>query len=128
MLIWEDLNVSFTTTKTQQQYSEGSSGFSIKIAKGVYYRLDRNRGFGKSREVLDKLGPGYLIVTNQHIYIGAFRKNLKVPLAKLISVTPFDNEVRIFFEGNDGRPFYAEVDYPQFWANIIANAKNWQKA
>ena len=125
ILIWEDLNISFTTTKTEQQFTGASTGMSIKIAKGVYYRLDSNRGFGKNREVIDKLGPGYLIVTNKNIYVGAFKRNFKVPLAKLLSVTPFDNEVKIFFEGNDGRPIYAEVDDPQFWANIIANASNW---
>lgn len=125
ILIWGADNVEFITTKTERQFVAGSRGFNVRIAKGVYYRVGNSRGHTESKEVLDNLGRGFLVVSNKHIFINATKLNKKIPLSKLISVTPYRGEVEICCEGNRGRSIYAKVPDSQFWANVIVNAKNW---
>lgn len=126
VVVWGANNVEFITTKIERQFVAGSRGFNVRIAKGVYYRVGNSRGHTESREVLDNLGKGFLVVSNKHIFINATKLNKKIPLSKLISVTPYRGEVEICCEGNRGRPIYAEVKDSQFWANVIGNAQNWQ--
>ena len=126
ILIWGANNVEFITTKTERQFVAGSRGFNVRIAKGIYYRVGNSRGHTESKEVLDNLGKGFLVVSNKHIFINATKLNKKIPLSKLISVTPYRGEVEICCEGNRGRPIYVKVPDSQFWANVIGNAQNWQ--
>ena len=126
VVVWGANNVEFITTKTERQFVAGSRGVSVRIAKGVYYRVGNSRGHTESKEVLDNLGKGFLVVSNKHIFINATKLNKKIPLSKLISVTPYRGEVEICCEGNRGRPIYVKVPDSQFWANVIVNAKNWQ--
>lgn len=126
VVVWGANNVEFITTKTERQFVAGSRGVSVRIAKGVYYRVGNSRGHTESKEVLDNLGKGFLVVSNKHIFINATKLNKKIPLSKLISVTPYRGEVEICCEGNRGRPIYVKVPDSQFWANVIGNAQNWQ--
>ena len=66
-LVWLFNNVVYLEDKTRTQYVGRSSGVSIRIAKGVYYRVGAFQGQPISRTERIHVDTGAMAVTSKHI-------------------------------------------------------------
>lgn len=117
-------NVTYYKETITTSYSGTSSGISIKIAKGVYYRTG---AFNSAPIVNSNITPqrkGMLIMTDKSIYFYSLEQSMKYPLDKILAFTPFNDGLGIqlnrsgakteIFSGLNGRTAY----------NIFINIKN----
>lgn len=88
-VIWGFQNVHIRELKKHREYRGGSHGYSIRIVKGVYYRVSGFRGVPVETQSYDSIGFGTLVITNKNLFLVLATRTFKIPLAKLISVTPY---------------------------------------
>ncbi|MDF3821738.1 hypothetical protein P3G55_17670 [Leptospira sp. 96542] len=75
-------------------HSGGSRGVSIRIAKGLTYRVGSYKGGPIKEEVTFKF-PGKLIVTSKRIIFIAAQKGFSIPLSKVTNLEPYDDGIGI---------------------------------
>jgi len=103
-VIWVFKNVDGYEEKTGRRYEGGSSGVSMRICKGVYYRVGTNKGYSVSYQYQNPLGRGIFIVTNKNLYfIGT--KQVKLSISKILSFKPYDDGITLIKDGVTPRPY-----------------------
>lgn len=86
-------------SKTENAGYKGSSnGVSLKLAKGVTYRVGNFRGGPIKHQVTYKY-PGMLVITNKRIVFTGRQKGFAIPLDKLTNIEAF-NDGMGFQEGS----------------------------
>lgn len=70
----------------------GSQGVSIRIAKGVYYRVGAFKGQPVEYSERVFVGSGLFAVTNRHIYLSG-GKSFRIQHDKIVTIEPFTNGV-----------------------------------
>ena len=98
-LIWLINGVGYFTDRIRKQYVGGYQGVSLRIAKGVYYRVG---GFkGHPADTVEKvfLGKGILGFTNKHLYFFNSNTSLRIRYDKIISVSPSSDGFTILKDG-----------------------------
>jgi hypothetical protein len=121
VLIWAWESMSISAVKTTSKFVGRSQGFSIRIAKGLYYRAGAFGGQRVSEQELVSLGAMAVAITSKHIYYGGKR----IKHDKIVTIEPYSDGVIISAESaSDGRfIFYADDTW--FFANALQNARNW---
>jgi hypothetical protein len=91
----------------------GSQGVSLRVMKGVTYRVGGTRGHFTKEEQLVETSQGTLILTNQRLYLhpNGGRKPANIPLSKILSYQCFDDAVTVYKEGRE-KPFVFTVKRP----------------
>ncbi len=84
-------------------YSGGSRGVSIRIMKGVSYRVGAHRGQVIKEEQLIPTSKGALLITNQRLFLhpAAGNKPLSLPLDKIISYNCYETALEVFKDGRE---------------------------
>ena len=90
----------------------GSQGVSIRIMKGVSYRVGSQRGQMTSQSGMVKVADGYLVITNQRIVFSGDRKTVASPLAKLIDFNLYSDALSFSVEGRQ-KPVIAMLARPE---------------
>lgn len=96
-VIWVYRNVTCYEEKSGRKYISGNSGVSMKICKGVYYRIGATKGHSVPYQYNDNLGIGLLIITSKNIIFSGY-KPVKIPINKVISFTTFSDGIELFKE------------------------------
>jgi hypothetical protein len=91
-----------------RNYAGGSRGVSIRIVKGVRYRIGSQRGQMTSQTGMVTVSDGYLVITNQRIVFSGDRKTVSTPLKKLIDFNLFADAVSFSVEGRQ-KPIIASL-------------------
>lgn len=71
------------------RFKGGSRGVSVRIAKGVSYRVGASRGTAVSEREAVAVSGGELVMTNQRIVFLGDRKGFEIPYAKLTHLQAF---------------------------------------
>lgn len=84
-------------------YQGGSNGVSIRVMKGVSYRVGSSRGSVKKVEKLVETSHGNLLLTNKRVFLhpAANCKPVSIPLDKVLAYNCFKNGVEIYKEGRE---------------------------
>ncbi len=125
VVVWSWPRVPVYEHKTKAEFVGGSQGASIRIAKGVYWRVGAVKGTRVEHEVRHPLGVGPLAVTNRHIYYLAGKDSQRIRLDKIVSINPIAGAVIVHREGARSKPLEWAVDDACFLANVLSNAANW---
>lgn len=117
-VLWMYNNIDGYERKTGSKFTAGSSGVSLKICKGVYYRVGASKGQSTPYEYEKELGSGELILTNKAIYfIG--RSQVKINYAKILSFNPYNDGITIVKDGANPKPYtFVNLD-PWFVINAM---------
>lgn len=91
--------------KTGRKYVGGSKGVSMRICKGLYYRVGASKGEAIDYQYQNEIGYGSLIITNKRIVFSGIRKSFKIPIKKIVTITPFDDGVEIIMDGSTPKPY-----------------------
>ena len=120
--IWLFYDVNFLTPKSSTHYVGGSQGVSIRVMKGIYYRVGSYRGAPVKTQYLSDEGRGVLVISNKNIYFWSPRTAQKIPFKKIISAHAFSDALQIVGSGSNAGPLIFKLDDPLFAADLVARA------
>ncbi|WP_281952017.1 hypothetical protein [Nitrosophilus kaiyonis] len=113
-------NVSLIKEVTRTKYVGGTDGFSIRIAKGLYYRKGAFKGERvkvSSKEVVDN---GMFIISSKNLFFIGESEKKKIPIKSIITSEPFENGITIQKNGNAKPLTFYGID-SWFAHNLIIN-------
>ena len=107
--------------KTRRKYVAGSKGIGIHVAKGVTYRMGKVKGRAVSEKYYAHLGRGGLAITNLGIvWVSSEGASFRIPYKKILSVTPYSDEIKIVTDGVRGNKYRIELPTPEFAYTLIS--------
>lgn len=119
-LIWGDQNVVLHQCKVKREYVGGSSGVSMRVCKGVYYRVGACKGTPIEHSYYENIGEGVLLYTNKNLIFYSPMKSVKIPYKKIISVTPYSDGFEVHKDGVNGKPTMFESVDSWFLMNLLS--------
>lgn len=120
-LIWAFNNVKYYEDRTRRWYTGGSRGVSIRIAKGVYYRVGSFRGHPIETTERIHVDTGILAVTTKHLYFYGPRKSFRIRFDKIVSFTPYSDAIGIQRDAATAKPQFFVTGDGWFTYNLLIN-------
>ncbi len=120
-LVWAFPMAEYLEDKTKRQYVGGSKAVSVRIMKGVYYRVGAFKGQAVDRTERVHIDTGWVVVTSKNIYFTGPSKSLRIPYTKVISFLPFSNGFGILREVTNAKPQIFLTGDGWFSYNLVTN-------
>jgi hypothetical protein len=120
-VVWVFPRSEYLEDKTRRQYVGGSQGVSVRIMKGVYYRVGAFAGQPVDRTERVHIDTGMVVITNKHIFFAGEVKALRVPYAKIVSFQPFSDGVGIIRDASSAKPQIFVTGDGWFTYNLVTN-------
>jgi len=120
-IIWAFQHVDFYEQKTRTVYTGKTQGASIRIAKGVYYRVGTFKGQPVKIEEMKYISEGLVALTNKQIYFASSTKNFKVPYNKIVTIDPYEDGIGLQKDGVNTKPQVFKGLDGWFTYNLISN-------
>jgi len=118
--IWAFGGVKYLVMKHQTRYVGGSSGISVRLMKGVYYRVGTFSSTPIQTEFLTVQDTGGLSITNRNVYYIGSNVAEKLPLKKIVSVQLHTDGIEILESGTSKKPIILQFGDPVLAANLLA--------
>jgi len=119
-IVWIFDRVAVSERTTQVQYQGSSSGVSIRIMRGVYYRTGAFKGYPVEVEKMKPLGRGTLAFTTKHVLFVSDKTSLKIPIAKLVAIQAYENGLQIQRDGVRSKPILLSGIDVWFASNVLS--------
>ena len=100
---WVFKTVSLLEHKTLKHYEGTSSGISIRVMKGVYYRVGAFKGQPVETDVCDTVDSGSLVFTNQAIHFAGTAQKFRLLYKKIESFQAFSDGIGITRDGMNAK-------------------------
>ena len=120
-VVWVFPGCEYLEDKTRRQYVGGSQGVSIRIMKGLYYRVGAFAGQPVDRTERVHIDTGMVVVTNKHIYFAGPIKAVRVPYVKIVSFQPFSDGIGIIRDALNAKPQIFVTGDGWFTYNLVTN-------
>lgn len=120
-LVWVFSNVKYYEMRTRRQYVGGYQGFSVRIAKGLYYRAGAFKGHPVETTQMVHVDTGFLGVTTNHIYFSGQSKGFRIKYDKIVSFEPYSDGLGVQKDGQTAKPQVFVTGDGWFTANLIMN-------
>ena len=124
-MIWIFQDTDYYEDTIKHTYQGNSNGISMKVAKGVYYRMGNFKGQTIETKILKYVGRGFLGFTDKHIYFYSYDKSFRIPYSKIVTILPYEAGVRIQKEGVTAKPQIFNNINGWFVYNLIMNLSKW---
>jgi hypothetical protein len=118
-VVWFFGGVTFLQFRTKTHYVGRSHGVSLRVMKGVYYRVGASRGEPVTSENLTQVDIGMLVVTQRTAYFKGPMRTVSIPTAKILSVDAYSDGISITRDAVNAKPQFFKLDDPWFAANLI---------
>lgn len=103
-IIWMYSNIECLENKNRTRYVGGSQGVSVRIVKGVSYRVGNYKGEKVHEEYTQSIGRGDLYITTKNV-IFCGEKPIKIPLNKILSIKKYSNGTGIIKDGANPKQY-----------------------
>ena len=120
-LVWVFPTSDYLEDKTKRQYVGESRGVSVRVMKGVYYRVGAFKGQTIDRTERTHLDTGLVVCTNKNIYFSGQNKSLRVPYSKVVSFLPFSDGFGILRDTATAKPQIFVTGDGWFAYNLVSN-------
>jgi len=120
-IVWTFPNAEYLEDKTRRQYVGGSRGVSIRIMKGMYYRIGAFKGQAVNRTERVYVDKGWVVVTNKHIYFAGSVKSLRIPYSKIVSFQSFSDGIGVLRDAANAKPQIFVTGDGWFTYNLVSN-------
>ena len=90
--------------RTRTEYVGGSQGFSVRLAKGLYYRTSAFKGRPVVTSFMSQVGSGALGLTDKHIYFHCPQTAFRIAYAKIVAFDPYTDGIEIHQEAVSTKP------------------------
>lgn len=104
-------------------YVGGSQGVSIRIMRGVSYRIGGHRGHLVSKTDIIKVDHGKVVITNKRVAFAGLRASFSVPYGKILNFNVFQDGIQLNREGKTKPQVLVPPDV-ELMASILAGAAN----
>ena len=88
--------------------SGGYGGPSLRVAKGVYFRLGGFRA--ESHEELRSIDQGILTLTNKRLVFSGAKRTINIDLRKIVSIEPYSDGIALRREGKEKTQYFTGID------------------
>ncbi len=119
-VVWVYTNITMYQQKTVRQWVGGSSGVSVRIVKGVYYRTGATKGHPVEHSTWETIGVGSLVLTNKNVIFYSPYKSVKIPYNKLISYVPYSDGIELHKDGATAKPQIFQGFDSWFMVNFLS--------
>lgn len=103
-VLWSFSGVELFEQITKRETRGGSRGVSVRVMKGVYFRLGAFKAEPIAWDETKNTGTGLLVLTNKHLFFSGGLRNLKIPYTKLSLVSPGETVLTIQKDGANAKP------------------------
>jgi hypothetical protein len=119
-IVWIFDGVSVSERTTQVHYQGSSSGVSIRIMRGVYYRTGAFKGHPVEVAKMKSMGRGILAFTTKHVLFVSNKTSLKIPISKLVAIQAYENGLQIQRDGVRSKPILLSDLDVWFASNLLS--------
>jgi len=120
-IIWAFAHSDYLEDKTRRTYVGGSKGISVRIMKGVYYRVGAFQGQAIERVERVLIDNGWVVITDKNIYFAGNNKSVRLPYIDIISFEPFSNGIGIIRDSSTAKPQIFVTGDGWFTYNLVTN-------
>lgn len=122
--IWEFVNAVLYEEQTIRTIVGRTSGFSVRIAKGLYYKTSAFKGHPVIKTELVPKYYGAMVITNKHIYFYSREKSLRFPFTKIVSFVDYEDGLGIQLDKQNSKPILIQNIDGWLAYNIASNIQN----
>lgn len=90
-LVWAFDGTHYYEEKTRHQRVSQSRGVSMRVARGMYYRVGASVGHTIENTAMELQSTGILAITTKHIIFGGETKSLRIPYKKIVTIHPYSD-------------------------------------
>jgi len=101
--------VDLIEEKRKSHYVGGSRGVSVRIVKGLSYRVGGFKGERVTEEYNEITDNGRLYITNKRVVFSGNKKSVAYPLKSIVVIQKFGNAIQ-FKKENEAKPKYFGIN------------------
>jgi hypothetical protein len=120
-IVWVFSDSHYLEDKTRRQYVGGYQGVSLRIMKGVYYRVGAFKGHPVEDTERVHLDTGVVVTTTKHIYFAGPHKSVRIPYSKIVSYQPLGDGIGIIRDAANAKPQIFVTADGWFIYNLVTN-------
>lgn len=125
-LLWAFPGVKYYEVRMRRTFVGGSQGVSVRVARGVYYRVGGFRGEAVQNAETVLVDTGLLGVTQKHLYFAGSLKSFRVRYDKIVSFTPYSDGIGFQRDALTAKPQALLTGDGWFIYNLVTNLANLQ--
>jgi len=103
-------DVIFSEPRAIRETSGLYGGPSIRVAKGMTWRLGKFKSKSESHEELRNIDTGTLTITNKRLIFTGAVKNVNIELKKILSIEPYEDGISLNKEGKERPGYFTNID------------------
>ena len=119
--VWVFYDVDFFEETTRTRFEGGSTGISVRVARGLYVRQSAFRGHPVVTSELSHLDSGMLALTTKHLYFAGSRKSHRSPYTKIVSFHPHSDGIGVQRDAARAKPQIYTLEDGWFAFNLVRN-------
>ena len=112
VVLWLFNNVELYEIKSHTSYVGGSHGVSIRIARGLYYRVGAFKGERVQTKDLVRQDRGSLIITDRSFYFLGPIKSMRIRLNKIVNVQGYPDGIALTRESARSKASNFQIGRP----------------
>jgi hypothetical protein len=120
-VVWAFPDSKYLEDKVRREYVGGSQGVSLRVMKGVYYRVGAFRGHSVEHIETVQIDTGCVVITDKNIYFAGPRKSLRLPYAKIVSFESFSNGIGLSRDAANAKAQFLLTGDGWFTYNLVMN-------
>lgn len=120
-VVWVFSGSQYLEDKTRREFVGRSQGVSLRVMRGVYYRVGAFKGQPVEHTERVLVDTGLVAVTDKHIYFAGPKKSLRIPYAKIVSFEPFSNGVGVMRDAATAKAQIFVTGDGWFTYNLVTN-------
>lgn len=117
--IWAFPGTEYLEDRERREFVGHSQGVSVRVMKGVYYRVGSFKGRPVTHQERISLGTGTLYVTTKNLYFTGSQKSVRIPFGKIVSFEQFSNGIGIMRDLATAKPQIFVTHDGWFTYNLI---------
>ena len=125
-IIWLFNGAQLLEDKTVRQYVGGSSGISVRVAKGFYVRSGAFRGHSVAHTERVLVDSGQVFVTDKNIYFVGPRKSVRSPYQKIVSFQPFSDGIGLIRDTANAKCQVLKTGDGWFTFNLVTSLSHFE--
>jgi hypothetical protein len=120
-VVWAFSGSKYLEDKTRRQFVGGTQGISVRVMKGVYYRVGAFKGHAVESTERVHIDTGWVVITTKNIYFAGPQKSVRIPYAKIVSFEPFSDGIGLMRDAATAKPQIFVTGDGWFTYNLVTN-------
>ena len=120
-VVWAFSGSKYFEDKTRRQFVGGSQGVSVRVMKGVYYRVGAFKGQSVEQTERVHIDTGWVVITTKNIYFAGPKKSIRLPYAKIVSFEPFSDGIGVMRDAATAKAQIFVTGDGWFTYNLVTN-------